>query len=111
MLEITGVLSFKLNAQQLLDFYAHFPRRYNVRVLPSHDPRARLTHVRVADVLRVMQQKAAFGDAVVAAVVSRVQPSLEAFVTWNEVHFRKRVPVALFTPADVPTATSKPRGG
>ncbi len=98
LLEIAGVLSFNLNAQQLLDFYAHFPRRYNVRILPAHDPRFRVPDVRVLDVLQVMQRKASFGDALVAATVQRLQRGIEAFVTWNDVHFQGRMAVPVYTP-------------
>ncbi len=66
VLAVTGVLSFNLSYQQVVDFYAHFPRRYNVRVLPYHDP------------------------------------ALQAFVTWNDVHFQGRLAVPTFTPATYP---------
>ncbi len=99
LLEVTGVLSFNLNGQQLVDFYAHFPRRYNVRVLPSHEEGQRLPALRSAEILRVMQRKAAFGDATIATLVNRLQSTVESFVTWNASHFVGRVAVPVFTPA------------
>ena len=99
LLEIAGVLSFNLNEQQLVDFYMHFPRRYKVRILPYHDHRQRLPGLRLGEVLRVMQKRAAVGDALIAAQVNRLHGGLEAFVTWNDGHFRGRLVVRVFTPA------------
>ncbi len=102
LLEIAGVLSFNLNAQQLLDFYAHFPRRYNVQIFPAHDPRTRVPDLRVLDILQIMQRRASFGDALVAATVQRFQRGIEAFVTWNEAHFQGRMAVPVYTPVTFP---------
>ncbi len=99
LLEIAGVVAFNLNEQQLVDFYMHFPRRYKVRILPYHDPRQRLPGRRLGEVLRVMQKRAAFGDALIAVQVNRLHAGLEAFVTWNDEHFRGRLVVPVFTPA------------
>jgi hypothetical protein len=99
LLEVTGVLSFNLSGQQLVDFYAHFPRRYNVRVLPSHGEGQRLPALRSAEILRVMLRKVAFGDAIIATLVNRLQSNVEGFVTWNTSHFVGRVTVPVFTPA------------
>lgn len=103
LLEVTGLLSFNLNEQQLLDLYIHFPRRYKVRVLPHHDPRQRLPGLPLGEVIHVMQKRAAFGDALIAAQANRLRADLEAFVTWNDEHFRGRVAVPVFTPATFPT--------
>lgn len=102
LLEIAGVLSFNLNAQQIVDFYAHFPGRYNVQILPAHDPRLRLPDLRVLDILQIMQRRASFGDALVAATVQRLQRGIEAFVTWNEAYFQGRVPVPVYSPETFP---------
>ena len=99
LLEVAGVLSFNLNEQQLVDFYMHFPRRYRVRMLPYHDPRQRLPDLRLGEVLRVMQKRAAVGNALIATQVNRLHAGLEAFVTWNDGHFRGRLVVRVFTPA------------
>ena len=45
----------------------------------------------------------AFGDALIAALVNRLHSALGAFVTWNDVHFRGRLAVPVFTPATYPT--------
>jgi len=103
LLEIAGVLSFNLNPQQLLELYIHFPARYHVRVLPSGDLRAPLPGVRTAEVFQVIQRKAALGDALIAALVNRLQQEITAFVTWNEHHFRGRITVPIFTPSTFPT--------
>jgi hypothetical protein len=102
LLEVAGLLSFNLNEQQLVDFYVHFPKRYGVRVLPYQDPRQRLPGLRLSDILRVMQKRAAFGDALIAATVNRLYSGLEAFITWNDEHFRGRLAVPVFTPGTFP---------
>ena len=53
----------------------------------------------MGEVLRVMQKRAAFGNALIAAQVNRLHAGLEAFVTWNDGHFRGRLVVRVFTPA------------
>ncbi len=103
LLEVAAILSFNFNEQQIADFYVHFPRRYKVQILPYQDPRQRLPALRLSEVLRVMQKKAAFGDALIAALVNRLHPELEAFITWNDGHFRGRVTVPVFTPTTYTT--------
>ena len=104
VLEVTGVLSFNLSDQQVVDFYAHFPRRYNVQVLPYHEPAQRLPALSLRQVLETMQRKMAFGDALIATLVNRLHSALEGFVTWNDIHFRGRLAVPIFTPATYPRA-------
>lgn len=105
LLEIVGILSFNLDEQLLLDLYAHFPRRYQIRILPYQDPRQRLPGLRLGEIVRVMQRKAAFGDALIAALVNRLHAELEALVTWNDEHFRGRVAVEVVTPAKFSTTS------
>jgi predicted nucleic acid-binding protein len=99
LLEVTGILSFNLNPQQVAEFYTHFPRRYQIRVVPAHDPRQRLSALRVSEVLQEVQTKMAFGDALIAALVRQLSPEVEAFVTWNDQHFRGRLMPPVLTPA------------
>jgi hypothetical protein len=66
----------------VVDFYAHFPRRYNVQVLPYHEPAQRLPALSLRQVLETMQRKMAFGDALIVTLVNRLHSALEAFVTW-----------------------------
>ena len=103
LLEVTGVLSFNLSDQQVVDFYAHFPRRYNLKVLPYHDVARRLPALPLRQVLQTVQRKMAFGDALIATLVNRLHSALEAFVTWNDVHFQGRLAVPVFTPTTYPS--------
>lgn len=104
LLEICGVLSFNLGEQPLIELFAHFPRRYRVRVLPAHGLDRHLPALRLRAVLAVMQRKAALGDALIAALVNELRNELDGFVTWNEAHFRGRLAVPVWTPATVPAA-------
>ena len=45
----------------------------------------------------------AFGDALIATLVNRLHSALEAFVTWNDVHFQGRLAVPVFTPTTYPS--------
>ncbi len=101
LLEIAGVLSFNLSEQQLVDFYTHFPRRYNLEILPYHDAAQRLPALRLREVLQTMQRKMAFGDALIATLVNRLR-ALAAFITWNDTHFQGRLSVPVFTPSTYP---------
>jgi len=101
LLELTGTLSFNLSPLQVVEFYIHFPTRYRVRVLPHPDPARLLPGLRIADLLRVMQGKASFGDALIAALINRTR-GVRAFVTWNEDHFRGRLAAPVFTPQTYP---------
>lgn len=102
LLEVAGILSFHLNAQQLLEVYAHLPVRYGVGVVPSADFRAVLPGLRIGEVLDVMQHRAALGDALIAALVNRLRDQITSFVTWNEQHFQGRMIVPVLTPASFP---------
>ena len=57
-------------------------------------------------VLNTMQRKMALGDALIATLVNRLHNTLQAFVTWNAVHFQGRLAVPIFTPATY----SRPEG-
>ena len=43
--------------------------------------------------------KMAFGDALIAALIRRLSPEIEAFVTWNDQHFRGRLMPPVLTTA------------
>jgi hypothetical protein len=48
----------------------------------------------------------ALGDALIATLVNRLHNTLQAFVTWNDVHLQGRLTVPIFTPATY----SRPEG-
>lgn len=104
LLEVAGVLSFNLNPQQLLELYDHLPARYGISVLPSPDLKAALPGLPVAEVLEIIRHQAAFGDALIAALVNRFRAHVTSFVTWNGRHFQGRVNVPVFTPTEFPVS-------
>ena len=98
LLEVCGVLSFNLNRQQLRELYAHFARRFHIRVVPNAEPRQRLPSFRVGDILSIVERRVSFGDALVFALLEAQRAEDTTFVTWNARHFRGRTEVDVREP-------------
>ncbi len=98
LLEVCGVLSFNLNRQQLRELYAHFARRFHIRVVPNAEPRQRLPAFRVGDLLSIVERRVSFGDALVFALLEAQRAEDTTFVTWNARHFRGRTEVDVREP-------------
>lgn len=99
VLEVCGILSFNLNPRQLHEVFAHFPRRYGVTVVPAYGADAWLPQLPVSSILRVMEQRASFGDAQIVALLRNLRSRPEAVVTWNVEHFSGRLDARVLTPA------------
>ena len=98
LLEVCGVLSFNLNRQQLRELYAHFARRFHIRVVPNAELRQRLPAFRVGDLLSIVERRVSFGDALVFALLEAQTAEETTFVTWNARHFRGRTEVDVREP-------------
>jgi hypothetical protein len=98
LLEICGILSFNLNERQLRALYAHFERRFGVKVLPAARDASGLVPARPEDVLAWLGTRMSFGDALVADALERWAPGAAQFVSWNAKHFRGKVGVPALTP-------------
>ena len=98
LIEVCGVLSFNLNRQQLRNLYAHFARRFHVRIVPNGEPGQRLPSFRVGDILSIVERKVSFGDALVFALLEAQKAENTTFVTWNARHFRDRTEVDVREP-------------
>jgi predicted nucleic acid-binding protein len=97
VLEVCGILSFNLNERQMRGLYAHFARRFSVRVVPAGSERS-VMPARPSEVLASMSAKMAFGDALVAIALQRWVPDCQSFVSWNAKHFRGKIPTPALTP-------------
>ncbi len=100
LLEVCGVLSFNLNARQLRELYTYFPVRYRVGIAPAHGPNVPLPQVYVSTILRVMERRGSFGDALIVALLRVLRPAPDSVVTWNVDHFLGRVEPPVLTPAE-----------
>ncbi|MDE0027490.1 MAG: hypothetical protein OXP69_24015 [Spirochaetaceae bacterium] len=98
LLEVCGVLSFNLNRQQLRELYAHFARRFHIRIVPNAEPRQRLPSFRVGDILSIVERRVSFEDALVFALLEAQKAEDTTVVTWNARHFRGRTEVDVREP-------------
>ncbi|MFQ5738323.1 MAG: hypothetical protein ACE5JX_04880 [Acidobacteriota bacterium] len=100
LLELCGILSFNLNRQQLMEFYHFFPQRYKLRVLPYSDPSLALPPFEVDEILRIILNKASFGDAMIVASVRRYLPQIDFLVSWDAKHFKNQLVTNVLTPIE-----------
>jgi hypothetical protein len=69
LLEVCGILSFNLTAQQVRELYHYLPERYGVTVLPPPSLPVSPPAIRVEQPLALMAKKLSFGDALVLAMI------------------------------------------
>lgn len=100
LLELCGILSFNLNRQQLWEFFHYFPHRYGIRVVPESTLDRRLPPFAVRTLLNLMARQAAFGDALILAVLAQHQRNVDLFVSWNARHFEGRIDAEALPPSD-----------
>lgn len=98
LLEVCGILSFNLNAQQLRELFVYFPQQYQVRVLPAHEFEVPLPALSPEDLFVFLVQRASFGDGLIMAAITRHIPDAVRFVSWDAKHFRDRLPIPVLTP-------------
>jgi predicted nucleic acid-binding protein len=102
LLGICGILSFNLNARQLLELWVYFEHKYHVTVLPDPALDGTLPSLRVREIFEWIQKKLSFGDAFLLAAALKQSPTLSRMVTWDKEHFKGKFPGDLFTPAEYP---------
>jgi len=103
LMEVCGILSFNLNPHSLQELFIGFAAQFNVRVL---FPKAKEKDGRVffipAEILEVMKHKLSFADALIADIAQKYSRRLDFFVTWNAVHFKKKLSFKVLTPDELP---------
>jgi predicted nucleic acid-binding protein len=100
ILEVCGILSFNLAAEELVDLYAGLADRYAVKVLfpPGGDESVSFS---LPGIFRQIRKKMSFGDALVADVVERQETDrIRVFLSWNAKHFGSKLPIEALTPKD-----------
>lgn len=100
LLEVCGILSFDLTAQQVRELYHYLPERYEVSVPPPPTSPASLPPIPVEQLLTLMAKKLSFGDALVLAVIETWIPQAACFVSWDAGHFRGKTALAVKTPKE-----------
>jgi hypothetical protein len=100
LLEVCGILSFNLTAQQVRELYHYLPERYGVTVLPPPSLPVSLPAIRVEQPLALMAKKLRFGDALVLAMIETWIPQAACFVSWDATHFRGKTALAVKAPKE-----------
>lgn len=100
LLEVCGILSFNLTAQQVWELYHYLPERYQVTVLPPPTLPVALPGLPVEHLLTLMAKKLSFGDALVLATIEAWIPQAACFISWDAQHFRGKTSLPVMTPPE-----------
>lgn len=98
LLEVCGILSFNLNAQQLVELFYYLPRRYRLQVYPRPDLARHLPAPAVGELLQGMARRASFGDSLIIHAARKLP--LTHFVSWNARHFAEHFSLPVLPPAE-----------
>ncbi|MEW6189661.1 MAG: hypothetical protein AB1466_06135 [Actinomycetota bacterium] len=99
VLEVCGILSFNLTPERLLELFAGFRDRYNIRILFPRGDGERVCFL-VSELLPIIGRKLCFGDALIISVVEQNSKVLDKFVSWNAAHFKNKLSIEALTPLD-----------
>lgn len=98
ILEVCGILSFNLAAEELVDLYTGLADRYSVRVIFPPGSEGFICFS-LDQIFSQIQKKMSFGDALVGDIVeSEERSSIGAFLSWNAKHFAGKLAVEALTP-------------
>jgi predicted nucleic acid-binding protein len=100
LLEVCGILSFNLSYQNLLQLYVGFRDHYGLEILFTGDPED-IISFSISEIFAVIGKKLSFSDALIASVVEYYKGNLDAFVSWNAVHFKDRLGIKAVTPIEI----------
>ncbi|MCX5811306.1 MAG: hypothetical protein NT178_02000 [Proteobacteria bacterium] len=100
LLEVCGILSFKLNEQQLRELYYFLPEKYKIDIMPSRSIDSYLPTVYAREIMDLMYGKASFGDALIAGFVKKKFSANMIFVSWDADHFKHLLPTIAHTPEE-----------
>ena len=100
LLEVCGILSFNLKAEQVRELYQYLPERYRVAVLPPHALPTSLPAFPVEQLLTLVARKLSFGDALVLGTIESWIPHAACFVSWDARHFRGKTVLPVMTPKE-----------
>ena len=100
LLEVCGILSFNLTAQQARELYHYLPERYQVSVFPPATSAVLLPGLLVEQILSLQTKKLSLGDALVLATIETWIPGAACFVSWDARPFRDKTALPVKTPRE-----------
>ena len=100
LLEVIGILSFNLPAEQMQRLYALLSGRYGLQVIPALEVNQNTPAFLLAETLTQLEQKTALGDAYQALYIQRYAPQASCLLSWNARHFHQKLSVASLTPEE-----------
>ncbi|MDQ7827078.1 MAG: type II toxin-antitoxin system VapC family toxin [Candidatus Eremiobacteraeota bacterium] len=100
ILEVCGVLSFNLNPQQLRELFHYLPDKYHLQIIPQAASEHILPRLPLERVLKHIEKKMSFGDALAASIAEDFFPGITSFVTWDAEHFRDKIANRVLTPEE-----------
>lgn len=100
LLEVVGVLSFNLPAEQIQRFYTLLPGRYGSQVVPALAINQEVPTFTPSAILAFIEKKMALGDALQALYLQRFAPHATCLLSWNARHFQQKLSVPALTPEE-----------
>ena len=100
LLEVVGVLSFNLPAEQIQRFYTLLPGRYGLQVVPALTVGQEMPTFTPSTILTFIEKKMALGDALQALYLQRFALHATCFLSWNARHFQQKLSVLALTPEE-----------
>jgi hypothetical protein len=101
LLELCGILSFNLSSESLLHLYLGFKKRYRLKQILFGNSSEENLIIDINTILGHLVKKMSFGDAMISACVEYHEDLVEAFVSWNAIHFENRLNIDVYTPSAV----------
>ena len=101
LLELCGILSFNLSSESLLHLYLGFKKRYRLKQILFGTYSDENLIININTVFAQLLKKMSFGDALIAGCVEYHGDLIEAFVSWNAIHFENRLNIDVYTPSAV----------
>lgn len=100
LLEIVGLLSFNSSTSWTASLPAKLPSWFGVQVLPDPAQFSRYAECEIVDLMGIIAQKTAIGDAVNIQQIRQFIPQATCFVSWNARHFAGKLPIPVMTPEE-----------
>ena len=98
LLELCGILSFNLSPDSLLHLYYGFEKKYQLKQILFGRSSDEDLIVNVNSIFEQLSKKMSFGDGLIAACVDYHRDLIEAFVSWNAIHFENKLSVDVYAP-------------
>ena len=98
LLELSGILSFNLNKDQLFDLWTYFQDRYKITVLPEPNLQSDFPSIEINRLFGILSKKTSFGDALMISAAEKYLSFVSTMVTWDNEHFKDKFVGKVLTP-------------